>query len=418
MTMVTDFVKKNLDKYVQVGTPEVTHSNKLTVFGQFVTKLSRASFVIKTPTEKTFLTDIPVVCPWSRFYRPGLHDQNPYNFYYYKNNTFLDMNEFDRMDYDDYQSYEYVYPSTYRGTCKISHDRMITFDGTPLLLPVHDTETSSSRCDVLLAQDCSEFSSFSVSGSFNNGRWGCKVLTPSYDIHVTPQSSDDIRVTVNGEQRRIRSYEPTTLHETQGDSSSPVMCTIEKNDEGVKVKLHDAGISVTVTDNNKIKIKTSLFSMNQGRLCGLCGNNNFDRSDDMTSLDRKLFSDSRSFVMDSVISSSYCDASDYERRLNQRHQGYCQKRKTITKERTSRDGQEEICFSKDAITVCRKHCHTDSYSDRTVRFVCLPRDDSTTDRLLSKQYSGVNDLTSDLEYMSTTTDMDVELPDTCLPNNH
>jgi len=61
--------------------------------------------------------------------------------------------------------------------------------------------------------------------------------------------------------------------------------------------------------------------MLQGKLCGLCGNNNYDTSDDMTTLDKQLMSSSRLFVMDNLLPSSYCDASDYETQLGVRHEG-------------------------------------------------------------------------------------------------
>jgi len=65
----------------------------------------------------------------------------------------------------------------------------------------------------------------------------------------------------------------------------------------------------------------SPLSMLQGKLCGLCGNNNYDTSDDMTTLDSQLMTSSHLFVMDNILPSSYCDASDYETQLGLRHQG-------------------------------------------------------------------------------------------------
>ena len=65
----------------------------------------------------------------------------------------------------------------------------------------------------------------------------------------------------------------------------------------------------------------SPLSMLQGKLCGLCGNNNWDTSDDMMTLDKQLVSNSRLFVMDNVLPSSQCDATDYQTQLGLRHQG-------------------------------------------------------------------------------------------------
>lgn len=61
--------------------------------------------------------------------------------------------------------------------------------------------------------------------------------------------------------------------------------------------------------------------MLQGKLCGLCGNNNYDTSDDMMTLDRQLQTSSRLFVMDNLLPSSYCNANDFETQLRLRHTG-------------------------------------------------------------------------------------------------
>ena len=65
----------------------------------------------------------------------------------------------------------------------------------------------------------------------------------------------------------------------------------------------------------------SPVSILQGKLCGLCGNNNLDNSDDMMTLDSQLMSSSRLFVMDNLLPSSQCDANDYQTQLALRHEG-------------------------------------------------------------------------------------------------
>jgi len=98
------------------------------------------------------------------------------------------------------------------GVCKVHSDKMLTFDGVPIILPVHTSETSG-RCDVLLAQDCSQRGLFSVAGSFKFGRWGVKMVVPSYELKLEPQSSsfDSIVLIVNGQQMRISSSSPVQL---------------------------------------------------------------------------------------------------------------------------------------------------------------------------------------------------------------
>ena len=99
------------------------------------------------------------------------------------------------------------------GVCKVHSDKMLTFDGVPLILPVFTSETPSSRCNVLLAQDCSQRGLFSVAGSFKFGRWSVKMVVPSYELELVPESSsaDSVKAIVNGQQMRIRQSEPIQL---------------------------------------------------------------------------------------------------------------------------------------------------------------------------------------------------------------
>jgi hypothetical protein len=183
------------------------------------------------------------------------------------------------------------------------------------------------------------------------------------------------------------------------------------------MKLHEFGLTIIVTENSKILIKMSPLSTLQGRLCGLCGNNNYDTSDDMTSLSSKMpVYNSRMFVMDNVLPSATCDATDYESHLGLRHEGFCKYEKTVKIERTIR-GVEEVCFSKQPVTVCRHHCTAESTTPRNVRFVCLPRYETTAERLLSKDHSGVRVLTDELSSVtSPTIEEEIYLPEKCTTN--
>jgi len=99
------------------------------------------------------------------------------------------------------------------GVCKVQSDKMLTFDGVPLILPAYTSDTPSSRCNVLLAQDCSQPGLFSVSGSFKFGRWSVKMVVPSYDLELVPQSSsfDSVLLKVNGRPMRVSSSMPVEL---------------------------------------------------------------------------------------------------------------------------------------------------------------------------------------------------------------
>jgi hypothetical protein len=86
------------------------------------------------------------------------------------------------------------------------------------MLPLYERETGGSRCDVLLACDCSNRGTFAVTGSFKYNKWAVKMVAPSYAIELIPDvSGDRYLVKVNNEEISVRSNYPATLYETPQD---------------------------------------------------------------------------------------------------------------------------------------------------------------------------------------------------------
>jgi hypothetical protein len=190
------------------------------------------------------------------------------------------------------------------------------------------------------------------------------------------------------------------------------MVSMEKTGDVFYVKLHELGVFVTFEQYNKISIKVSPVSIFHGRLCGLCGNNNYDLGDDMKTFDGKLTS-SRTFVMDNVMPSEYCSAEDYSTQLGLRHTGYCKIKKTLKTEKME-NGEEKTCFSTYPVTMCRSHCTAESTSSRNVRFVCLPTENTTAERLINKYESGYTDLTEELSsFGNNFYEYSMEVPESC-----
>jgi hypothetical protein len=106
------------------------------------------------------------------------------------------------------------------GNCTIYKDKLMTFDGTPVMLPRHQKHTGGSQCDVLLARDCSSRSTFTVTGSFVHGRWAVKVIIPSYVMEFVPKSDHEYGVKVNGEEETVSYSHPMKFHEVRGDTRS------------------------------------------------------------------------------------------------------------------------------------------------------------------------------------------------------
>jgi len=111
-----------------------------------------------------------------------------------------------------------AYVVIYPGACTIRKDKLLSFDGTPVLLPLHHKETGGSKCDVLLARDCSERSTFAVTGSLRRGHWAVKITVPSYNIELVPKSSHEIEAKVNGRDVAVTYSHPVKYYEAPEDT--------------------------------------------------------------------------------------------------------------------------------------------------------------------------------------------------------
>ena len=80
---------------------------------------------------------------------------------------------------------------------------------------------------------------------------------------------------------------------------------------------------------------------------------------------------------------------------------FCKKEKTLKLERTF-EFEDEICFSRSPIAVCRRHCVPESTARRAVSLVCMPRHDATARLLLAKYHAGKTLLTDDIQAVSSS----------------
>jgi len=100
--------------------------------------------------------------------------------------------------------------------------------------------------------------------------------------------------------------------------------------------------------------------------------------------------------------------------------GFCKKEKTLKVDRTVGD-VDEVCFSRSPITVCRRHCFTETSSPRSVSLICLPRLSPTARRLVAKYHSGQTLLTDEILSIESTSatsfiTRQVEVAEKCVSN--
>ena len=99
---------------------------------------------------------------------------------------------------------------------------------------------------------------------------------------------------------------------------------------------------------------------------------------------------------------------------------FCKKEKTLKLERTV-EFEDEVCFSRSPITVCRRHCQPEVTSRRSVTLVCLPRHDHLARRLLAKFHSGSTLLTDEISEIQSSSariiTKQVDVADKCVSEN-
>lgn len=83
------------------------------------------------------------------------------------------------------------------------------------------------------------------------------------------------------------------------------------------------------------------------------------------------------------------------------------------------DGVDEVCFSRTPITVCRRHCSTETTRSRSVSLVCLPRLSSAARELVAKFHSGQTLLTDEILSIQSPSNIitsHVEVAEKCVSN--
>jgi len=227
---------------------------------------------MKTPREESFFTDVPFY--WNPFLATNtkikLHNQIASS--YYRNSS-------SKGDYLDTVPYEQA--SLYRDECLVDHreHEVTTFDGSTI--PTNRALSNAEKsCWTLLTQDCSQQGLFTIiSKSIRDGRV-FKLLVPKYEIELVVRD-DEIVAKVNDEEKNLQLSRPLLIKKER-EESSETLYKVEKLYKTLfEVKAYELGITMVVdTEKRTTRIKVSPLSMLQGQLCGLCGNNNQDQSDE------------------------------------------------------------------------------------------------------------------------------------------
>jgi hypothetical protein len=414
LTKLQDAIKYQFYDDLYTSIPRSPQQNKMIVAIEVLPWWEELSIIAKTPRENYYIADVPFY--WNPFLPTNekirLHDL-PVGVWY-KNMT---TDEVEENENEERDTVPYKTSPIYRDECSVSFDdedvTIKTFDGAKLSAnPL--TSYYEKGCWVLLSQDCGQRDLFSISTSNTSESWKVKVLIPKYEIEMVDKDSepeDVLSVKINGEHKRLHKTPIIVSDEDSREETSSKLIKLETLESGVfKLKAYELGLTIFMNNNkNKIYIKMSPTSALQGELCGLCGNNNQDQSDDFQIPTNHKVSSSRGVLLSNVIPSDTCDVDRIER-----PEEYCRKEShhmTIHRE----DNDERMtCRSEKKLPQCAEGCEPESTITKKICFSC--RAEKSSKMQSRKPYSSRWDESRDRED-ETCGDFyqHVEIPTRCVP---
>jgi len=314
--------------------------------------------VVKTPRENSYISEVPFY--WNPFLPTNekirLHDLPISR--WYANTT--DSEEF--LDTVPYKT-----SPIYRAECLVDHreHEVTTFDGATI-----STEPARSYMDkgcwVLISQDCSNSGLFTILSKKIHDGHTIKVLVPRYEVEFFVREST-LELKINDKETRLHKSEPIVIHEDR-DESSPKLIKIEKIETNLfELKAYELGLTILI-DLEKLttSVKVSPWSMLQGQLCGLCGNNNQDPSDEYEIPSNLKVPTTRHVMLTHLVPSSICDVDSSSRPTEE----FCRKESkhvTITRDE---DGVEMTCTSEKKIPQCAHGCMPEETRHIKTCFTC------------------------------------------------
>jgi len=417
LTIIQDAIKYRLYDNLYTSIPRNPQPNKMIIAVEVLPWWEELSVIVKTPRESFYVADVPLY--WNPFLPTNekirLHDL-PVGIWY-KNMTESEYereSETEEEDYNERDTVPYSHSPIYRDECSIDFDkdRIKTFDGAKFsanpLIPFYE-----KGCWVLLTQHCGQRGLFSVLTSNTTDSWKVKVLVPKFEIEMVDkdsESDDVLLVKVNGEHKRVRDTPLIISEEDSQDETSSDLIKLESIESGLfKLKVRELGLTIFINNNkDKVYIKLSPSSILQGELCGLCGNNNQDQSDEFQIPSNLKVSSSRSVLLSHIVTSDTCDVERFTPK-----EDYCRKESHHLTIRREDNDVSMTCRSEKKLPECAEGCRPESTYSKKVCFTCRAERSSTQSR---KPYSSRWDEPRERDEESCGDFYQhVELPTRCVP---
>ncbi|NXA71943.1 VIT1 protein, partial [Thryothorus ludovicianus] len=266
-----------------------------------------------------------------------------------------------------------------QSTCEIRERDFKTFDR------VSHSYSFNKSCNLVVVQDCTEHPKFIISTrkvdpqSFSRE---VHINTTLANITICPASNSSLLVACNEE--RVLSHSGSSEYE-KGNVK------IYKNGKTVTVEVPELGLKKVTFDG--VNLKVTVASWKRGKTCGVCGNNDREKENELLMPNHRLAHSCSAFVHSWVLLEETCS-------------GGCKLQRSYVKlnRNPTIDGEESTCYSVDPVLKCMKDCTPIEKASVKVGFHCFPK--GTAVSLLEWQKS--SDKKSAFEDVVESVDADID----------
>ncbi|KAF2984413.1 hypothetical protein EK904_003357, partial [Melospiza melodia maxima] len=235
-----------------------------------------------------------------------------------------------------------------QSTCEIGERDFKTFDR------VSHSYSFNKSCNLVVVQDCKEYPKFIISTrkvapqSFSRE---VHINTTSANITISPASNWSLLVAYN-EQR--------VLSQSGGSEYAKGNVKIYKNGKTVTVEVPELGLQKVTFDG--VNLKVTVASWMRGKTCGVCGNNDREKENELLMPNHRLAHSCSAFIHSWVLLEETCS-------------GGCKLQRSYVKlnRNPTVDGEESTCYSVDPVLKCMKDCTASEKASVKVGFHCFPK---------------------------------------------
>ncbi|PIC18298.1 hypothetical protein B9Z55_024240 [Caenorhabditis nigoni] len=285
---------------------------------------------------------------------------------------------------------KYQYTEASGAVCKVQKNQIRTFDDVLYKTPL-------TTCYSLIAKDCSEEPTFAVLSKKvekNSEEMMIKVLRGEQEI-VAQLQNEEIRVKVDGKKIQSEDFADYQI-ERLGESA-------------IVIELPEGEVRF---DGYTIKTQLPSYSRQQ-QLCGLCGNNDDESTNEFMTADNTETEDMEEFHRSYLLKNEECETEEerlteknnyrkYERdeeesdesdesydndeepQYTKKSNKKTEKKNQIVEKTQIKEFSHRICFSVEPVAECRRGYEAEQSQQRKIRFTCLPRHNRDASRLLKE----------------------------------